>query len=173
VYFKMGTQLAFKFRQLVIHLPDQSDRADDDDGVGLGDHLARLEMRRPQRALYSLGAGLNAALTSRSAQRRDHSGEGQSTALGWCRCLLQDAEHLDAREVLTEGFERCRIELPQRAPKLIGSTLPRPAQGLLRPCQNLHRFDQLGVSADRAMVMPVRADEIGEHLRIPGVRLGP
>jgi hypothetical protein len=51
--------------------------------------------------------------------------------------------------------------------------LPGPDQVLVRPGQDLNGARELGVAGDRAMVVSVGADQIGEQLGVAGVRLGP
>jgi hypothetical protein len=41
------------------------------------------------------------------------------------------------------------------------------------PGQHLDRFGELAVTGDRPVVLAVGADQIGQHLRIPGSLLAP
>ena len=51
--------------------------------------------------------------------------------------------------------------------------LPAPDQALVRPGQHLDRLGQRAVAGDLAVVVPVGADQVGQHLGIPAVGLRP
>jgi hypothetical protein len=51
--------------------------------------------------------------------------------------------------------------------------LPAPDQVLVRPGQHLDRLGERAVAGDRAVVVPVGADQVGQHLGVAPVGLGP
>jgi hypothetical protein len=48
----------------------------------------------------------------------------------------------------------------------------RPDQILVRPGQHLDRLSQAAIAGDRPMRLPIRAHQIGQHVRVPGITLG-
>jgi hypothetical protein len=51
--------------------------------------------------------------------------------------------------------------------------LPRPDQILVGTGQHLDRLGQRAVAGDLAVVVAVGADQVGQHLGVAAVRLGP
>jgi hypothetical protein len=51
--------------------------------------------------------------------------------------------------------------------------LAGPDQVLVRPSQDLDRLGERAVAGDRAVVVAVGADQVGQHLGVPAVGLGP
>jgi hypothetical protein len=64
-------------------------------------------------------------------------------------------------------------ELPQQAAQLVDLPLAGPDQALVGAGQHLDRLGQLTVPGDRAVVVPVGPDQVGQHLGVPRIGLGP
>ena len=83
---------------------------------------------------------------------------------------LQHLGGVAAGQVVERG-QRGRVELPQHRPELVGLPAPVPDHRLMRPGQHLDRLGQVTVRGDGPVVVPVGADQVGQHLRIPRVGL--
>ena len=120
-------------------------------------HHPRLQVAAPTRPT-------KARRTAARVSRRPSSGVGASSSTA-------SASRLG--ELGAEGGQRPGVELPQRAAQGVDVPLRGPDQALMGAGQHLDRLGQRAVAGDRAVVVAVGADQIGQHLGIPTVRLGP
>ena len=74
------------------------------------------------------------------------------------------------RVQISEGLHRCRKELPQHPTQAQHVPGPVPDQALVAAGHQLDRLTQLGVPGDRAVMRPVQAHDLGQHMRIAGIR---
>ena len=117
--------------------------------------------------------GVDLAPVAGPAQHTDQLSMRQRPSLVRGRRQLEHGHRVPAARVAAEGGQRRRVERPQRASHQVGLPLPRPDQLLMPPGQHLDRLDQARVAGHLAVMMPVGADQIGQHPRIPTVGLGP
>ena len=76
-------------------------------------------------------------------------------------------------EVGPEGHEGTGVVVLQRVAQRVHLALAGPDRGLVGPSEHLDALGELGVACDRAVVVPVGAHEVGEHLGVAGIGLGP
>jgi hypothetical protein len=110
-------------------------------------------------------AGLN--------KRPPYHRPGEPAALLRGRGQLQHGQSLGLGQLGTQRGQRAGVELPQRAPQRVDVPLPRPDQVLVGAGQHLDRLGQGAVAGDLAVVVPVGADQVGQHLGVAAVGLGP
>ena len=84
----------------------------------------------------------------------------------------EDRQRVAAGQVGERG-QRGRVELPQRRPQRVHLGLPGPDHRLMRPSRRLHVLGDVAVAGDRAVMVPVQPDDLGEHMRITRVGLRP
>ena len=130
------------------------------------------QLRGAQRRLDLRDPGIDAALPAAAAPSCGDLGPGQGRA---GRRGRRSPEHLDcvaAGQVVERG-QGGRVELPQRRTEHVRLAPPGPDHRLMRASQDLDRFGQVAVPGDRAVVVPVSADQVRQHLRVPRIRLRP
>ena len=106
---------------------------------------------------------------------RDHRldlGDPQRRATLRGRRLRQHRQCVPRRQVV-ERRKRGGVELPQGGAQRVRLALPRPDHVLVRAGQHLDRLRELAVPRDRAMLVPVSADQVGQHVSITRVGLRP
>jgi hypothetical protein len=114
---------------------------------------------------------LQVAAPPSADQRPPHRHPGQPTALLGGRRQRQHRQRLGLRQLGAERGRRARVELPQGAAQRIHVPLAGPDQALMG--QDLDRLNRWGVAGDRPVVVAVGADQVGQHLGIAAVGLGP
>jgi len=77
------------------------------------------------------------------------------------------------RVQISEGLHRCRKELPQHPTQAQHVPGPVPDQALVAAGHQLDRLTQLGVPDDPAVMRPVQAHDLDQHMRIAGIRFRP
>jgi hypothetical protein len=108
-----------------------------------------------------------------ATQGRGELGSGQLAAPlgGWRQ--LEHRQGISGGQVGAEGLQRGRVEGPQGRPEAVELALAAPDGRLMGPGQHPDGLDQVAITADQAMVVAVGADQVGQHLGVTGVRLGP
>ena len=74
---------------------------------------------------------------------------------------------------VVERLECSRVILAQCPAQCVGVPGAGPDQILVCPGEDLDRFGRRAVAGDRAVVVPVGADQIGQQLGIGGIGFGP
>ena len=98
---------------------------------------------------------------------------GQRSASIRGRGQAEHGDRVAATGIAAEGGQGGRVEGPQGAAHDVGLSLAGPDQLLMAPGQHLDRLRQPRVALRRPVMMAVGADQVGQHPRIPTVRLGP
>ena len=70
---------------------------------------------------------------------------------------------------IVERLQRRRVILPQRATQSVGVPGVGPDQVLVCPGQDLDRLDVWAVAGQRAVVVAVGADQVGQQLGVAGI----
>ena len=115
---------------------------------------------------------LDAALASAAAQRSTDLGDAQPCRLTRAWRRRQHAQRVAVRE-LGEGLQCAREVLAQRAAQPVGLADAVPDQLLVRPGEDAHRARVVAVAGDRAVVVAVGADEVGEQLGVAASDFAP
>ena len=95
-----------------------------------------------------------------------------SMAWGWLCPGIGSPEGVAVGQVL-EGFQGARVVLAQRVAQCIDMAVTGPNQPLMGPCEHLDRLGVGAVAGNRAVVVPVRAHQIGQHLASEASDLAP
>jgi hypothetical protein len=106
-------------------------------------------------------------------QRPPDRRPGELPALLRGGCQLQHRQGLRLGQLSAQRGQRARVELPKCAAQRVDVPLPRPDQALVGTGQDLDRLRQRAVAGNLAMVVPVGADQVGQHLGVAAVGLGP
>lgn len=85
----------------------------------------------------------------------------------------QHRQGLGVGQLCAKGGQRGRVELPKGIAQPVDLALTGPDQRLVGAGEDLDRLGQLRVASDRAVMVAISADQIGQHPRIPTVGLGP
>ena len=100
------------------------------------------------------------------------AGRPRWAALLGGRCAPQHPQGIAVGQVL-EGHQCGRVVLAQRAAQRVGVAGACPDQALMGPGEHLDRLRVETVAGDRAMVVPIGADQIGQQFGIGGIGFGP
>ena len=103
---------------------------------------------------------------------RAPSGSEQPTAWRRCRGRVLD-EHGEGVSIsqIVKGVQGSREVLAQRGAQLIGVPGPGPDQVLVAAGEHLEGLGVGAVTSDRTVIVPVGADQIGEHFGVTRVGL--
>jgi len=169
----MALELFGDLLELAGQNPNHSDQGRDGRAVGLGDHRGGFQLRLAQDGLQLGGAAVHAALTTGPAQRRGQLGPRQLAAQGRVGATWSTAKA--SRPPRSPPTAACApgVALPQQAAQLVQLALAGPDQTLVGPGQDLDRLGQLAVAGDRAVVVPVGPDQVGQDLGIGSIGLAP
>jgi hypothetical protein len=118
------------------------------------------------------GAGPDLATPTSPTQGGHQLGMRQPPAQLGGRGQAEHGHRVPTPRIAAEGGHRSRIEGPQGAADQIRLPLAGPDQLLVPAGQHLDRLGQPRVTPHRPMMMPIGADQIGQHPRIAAVRLG-
>ena len=129
------------------------------------------ELLGAQRGLDLAGAGGDVALPPTAFERGLDRGQAQVGALLGGRGATQHPQGIAVGQVL-EGLQRGRVVLAQRAAQRVGVPGACPDQVLMCPGEHLDRLRVGAVAGDRAMVVPVGADQIGQQFGVAGIGFG-
>jgi hypothetical protein len=137
------------------------------------DWLKCRKLRCRQRVVDGHHLGPQVAPPASPEQRPPHRCAGEPPALlgGWRQ--LEHRQRLEFAQLGTHCDPARPGELAQRAAQRVDVPLPAPDQALVRSGQDLDRLGQRAVAGDRPVVVAVGADQLGQHLGVPAVRLGP
>ena len=84
----------------------------------------------------------------------------------------ENAEGLDGE--LTRRYNRIpKYVASQQRPQCVHLPHPRPNHALMRPSCDLDMFGDLAVAGDPAVMRPIQPDDLGQQMRIRGIRLRP
>lgn len=141
--------------------------------IGGHDRCRGGQLRRRQRVVDGNHPCLEVAAPASADQRAPHRCPGQLAAQlrGWRQ--LQHRKGLGLGELGAERGQRARMELAQGAAQRVDVPLPRPDQVLVGAGQDLDRLGERAVAGDLAVVVAIGADQIGQHLGVASVGLGP
>ena len=117
--------------------------------------------------------GLQVAAPTRVDQRLPHRCPGEPAALLRGRGQRQHGQGLGLGQLGAQGGQGARVELPQGAAQRIHVPPSAPDQVLVGAGQHFDRLDLWAVAGDRAVVVAVGADQVGQHLGVAAVGLGP
>jgi hypothetical protein len=131
------------------------------------------QLRHRQRVVDGHHPGLQVAAPARADQRPPDRRPGQLAALLGRGRQLQHRQGLRLGQLGAQRRERARVVLPQRAAQRVGVPLPGPDQALVGAGEHLDRLGLRAVGGDLAVVVPVGADQVGQHLGVGAVGLGP
>ena len=123
-------------------------------------------------ACWMGGAAGEVASPAGLAQQPRDLGHLQRAAPFGGGCGAQHGQGLRVSQVGAQRGQRRGIELPQGVAQPVEVALSSPDQPLVRPGEDLDRLGLVAVTGDEAVMMPVAADDLGQHPRIPRVRLG-
>ena len=129
-------------------------------------------MRRPERGADLLGLSVQPPLPPGLLQGGDDSCPGQSPSLMRSGSLRKHRQGLRSVQVIPKGLERCRVELPEDGAQGVHLALAGPDQVLMTSGEDLYRLGQFAVSGDQPVILPVGANQLGEHLGVARVGLG-
>jgi len=166
----VGHHLA-QLGDLAIHGGDEPDLAGHD-GRERRLYLGGLtQRRRSQHRLDRVGFLLDIAAVGTPQHRCDPRLRQPRGPLR----IRRDREQLEtvASIEITEGLQRCREELPQHPTQPQHMPGAVPDQALVGTGHELDRLAQLGVPGHRAVMRAVQPHDLGQHMRIPGIRLSP
>jgi hypothetical protein len=145
------------------------DLAGHDRGVGRLHRRRAAQLLSPEDLLDLDGLGFNVAPV-RPLQRGSDATSGQPSRAVGIACSGQQLERVRSVEV-GERLERCGEELPQRRAQPQHMPAAFPDQALVGARDQLDRLGLLGVAGQRAVVSSVDADDLGQHVRVAGIRL--
>jgi hypothetical protein len=141
--------------------------------VGDRDWRWRGQLGAGQRLLDLGGAAGEVASPAGLAQQPRDLGHLQRAAPFGGGCCAQHGQGLRASQVGAQRGQRRGIELPQGVAQPVDVALSSPDQPLVRPGEDLDRLSLVAVAGDEAVMMPVAADDLGQHPRIPASDLAP
>ena len=159
-----------QLRDLLVQGGDDADLPRHDGGVG-GVGGRRLPQRRgPQHRQQGICLGLD-VMPARGPQRRHHLAAGQPRRPRRRRRPPQQQQRVLRRQIL-ERLDGGREVFAQHGSQSQYLTGPLPDRGLVRPRQQLHRIDQVGVAGDLPVMVTIEPDDLGQHVSITGIALG-
>jgi hypothetical protein len=109
-------------------------------------------------------------VAARGPQRGSDLGASQPRCPRRVRGAPQQCQRIRRGQVV-EGLHGGGKELQQNRPQPKHMTGPLPDRGLVRASQELHGVGQLTVPGDLAVMIPVQADDLREHMRITSIGL--
>lgn len=170
--FKTLLDLLLELPDLMREPVDHKDEGAHHPAVGLGNRRRGLQLQGVQRLVDLLRPPIEVAGATRGGERAADPRPSEPPSPLRRRRHPQDAARLLGGKVALQRGQRTRVELPQRAPELVHLPLARPHERLVRPREHLDRLGEIGVACHLPVVVTVRADQIGEHLRIARIGLG-
>lgn len=163
----MGLHLPTQLHDLGIQHGDHRDQCLDRGGVRVGHDLGLDQMLGTQRGLNHRGL-LRDIFPVCPREHGTDLRQRQPGSLRRGRGLHQQLQRVSGVEVL-ERVQRGREVIPQRVPQPLSVASAFPDQGFMGAG---HHFDRLGprrVARDRAQLMRMRTDHVGQHMRIPSI----
>ena len=167
--------LGLELGEAATHRVKLADQPAQLDSHCLLDRLWLVHLLGVEVAVESSGLGVDAALAAGLAQHPREATFGQPARLAWGGGRCQDrAAACRLQPVFAASFECCdrsgEERLEQRADAVRDGELV-PDRVLLGAAEHLQRSDLFAVLGQRAVRVAVRAQDVGQHHRVEGVRL--
>jgi len=172
VLLKTVGQGGFQVADLAVELADDADRGPGGGRERRGHRVRRGQLRGAQCGADLLGPLRQIAAPAGTFERRADLRPAQPGTLGRGRAAAQYRQRVSIGQI-AEGDQGRRVVLPQRRAQRVGVPGAGPDQVLVTASQHLDCLRGRAVPGQRAVVVPVGADQIGQQLGVPGIGLRP